>query len=253
MSRLTIRFYGDLNDFLLRARRESDIALDVEGMPSLKDVVESLGAPHTEVDALLVNGVSVPLSALAHEGDRIEVYPVGALLPPVPPISHLQPEPPLPARFVLDVHLGRLAAYLRMLGFDTVYSNFCDDDVLARISSEELRILLTRDVGLLKRGIVVYGHFVRATQPEAQLIEVVERFALGDSFRPFARCLRCNGVLEPVSPASVADELPSNVARDYDEFFRCRACGQVYWKGTHYQRMHGLIERLRQLPGVGGS
>ncbi|MEO7002053.1 MAG: Mut7-C RNAse domain-containing protein [Ktedonobacterales bacterium] len=247
MTRLTIRFHGDLNDFfLLRARRESAIIYDVEGTPSLKDVVESLGVPHTEVGALLVNGASVPFTMLARAGDQIEAYAVAAPLPPVTPIYHLQPPAPTPARFVLDVHLGRLAAYLRPLGFDTRYQNFCDDDVLARISSEEERILLTRDVGLLKRGIVVYGHFVRATQPEAQLREVVERFHLGASFAPFERCLRCNGLLDPVSPASVANELPANVARDYDEFFRCQSCAQVYWKGTHYERMRELIERMAQ-------
>ncbi|HLY32058.1 MAG TPA: Mut7-C RNAse domain-containing protein, partial [Ktedonobacterales bacterium] len=158
--------------------------------------------------------------------------------------QRVTPAIPIEPRFVLDVHLGRLAAYLRMLGFDTLYENHCDDDVLARISSEQARILLTRDVGLLKRGVVVYGYFVRATQPEAQLAEVARRYRLLGLIQPFARCLRCNGLLAPAPKAEVADVLPPNVRDDYEEFRRCQACEQVYWRGTHYQRMQRVIARL---------
>jgi uncharacterized protein with PIN domain len=250
MAGITMRFFGNLNDFLPLARRERAFTHAVEGRPSVKDTIESLGVPHTEVDAILVNGMATDFTYLVAEGDNIAVYPVFLALEVTPSI-HLQPMPPAP-RFVLDVHLGRLAAYLRMLGYDTLYQNECDDDVLARVSATEQRILLTRDVGLLKRGIVTYGYFVRETQPERQLEEVLRRFGLlAGGTEPFQRCLRCNGLLEPVPKEHVADRVPETVQRDYDEFRACQSCDQIYWKGTHYQRMRGLIARLEQGDAAG--
>ncbi len=245
MVRVSVRFYGEINEFLPLARRERAFEHTVEGTPSMKDVIEALGPPHTEVGAIVVNGAPVPFTYLAHEGDEIAVYAV-SVAGDFPPNQRVDPPIPADPRFVLDVHLGRLAAYLRMLGFDTRYENFCDDDVLARISAEEARILLTRDVGLLKRGVVTLGYFVRATQPEAQIAEIISRWRLLDKIEPFARCMRCNGLLAPVSKDDVADQLPTNVRADYDEFRRCQSCGQVYWRGTHFQRMQALIARLTE-------
>jgi len=246
MVRVAIRFYAEINDFLPSARRNCAFEHTVEGTPSMKDVIEALGPPHTEVGAIVVNGAPVPFTYLAHAGDEIAVYAVSAAAGVVAPDQRVDPPIPSDPRFVLDVHLGRLAAYLRMLGFDTRYENFCDDDVLAHISAEEARILLTRDVGLLKRGVVTLGYFVRATQPEAQIAEVIHRYDLLGKIEPFVRCMRCNGLLAPASKDDVADQLPANVRDDYDEYRRCQSCGQVYWRGTHFQRMQGLIARLTQ-------
>lgn len=249
MTRLTIQFYGEIEEFLPLARRGHTFAYEVEGTPAVKDVIEALGPPHTEVGAILANGAPVTFAYQVQEGDDIAVSAV-SLANEVAPEQRVCPPLPATQRFVLDVHLGRLAAYLRMLGFDTLYENHCDDDVLARISSEQQRILLTRDVGLLKRGVVVYGYFVRATQPEAQLGEVAHRYHLLGGIQPFARCMRCNGFLAPVAKAEVAESLPANVLADYDEFRRCQSCGQVYWRGTHFQRMQALIARLTEAGGA---
>ncbi|MEM4724977.1 MAG: Mut7-C RNAse domain-containing protein, partial [Candidatus Hadarchaeum sp.] len=146
--------------------------------------------------------------------------------------------------FVLDTHLGRLASYLRMLGFDTLYRNDYSDDELARISHDEKRILLTRDVGLLKRSVVTYGYFVRNTDPRKHLVEVMERFKLGKLVQPFRYCLKCNGLLIPVQKESVLDRLLPDTARYYDEFHLCQGCGQVYWKGSHYRRMQDFIAQV---------
>jgi uncharacterized protein len=246
MTRLKLAFEDDLCIFLTPAQRHGAFELDVDGSPSIKDVVEFLGVPHTEPDSILVNQVSVPYSYLVGDGDQVEVYYVrtGTSLRLNEPRYHLQPQSPTKASFVLDVHLGRLAAYLRMLGFDTLYQNHCDDGVLAQMSSTEQRILLTRDVGLLKRSIVIYGYFVRQTNPVAQLEEVIHRYDLSAKFEPFKRCIRCNGLLELVPKAAIAGEVPENIARTYETFQRCRSCRQIYWKGTHYQRMQTLTERL---------
>jgi uncharacterized protein with PIN domain len=154
--------------------------------------------------------------------------------------------PPYPGRpaFVLDQHLGRLASYLRMMGFDTRYRNDYHDEELAQVSHDEGRILLTRDVGLLKRSRVIYGYFVRATNREAQLLELTRRYDLLTFHHPFKHCMKCNGVLAPVPTDVILDRLPEGTARYYDEFHQCGDCQQVFWKGPHYQRMQALMQRV---------
>jgi uncharacterized protein with PIN domain len=147
-------------------------------------------------------------------------------------------------RFLCDTHLGRLARTLRLLGFDTVYGHEWPDARLAAASAAERRILLTRDVGLLKRAVVTHGYYVRAAAPGAQAREVVERFHLAGSARPFTRCLACNGPLEPAPAAAVAARVPDGVARRHDAFATCRACGRVYWPGSHHRRLTARVAAL---------
>ncbi|MBC7225389.1 MAG: Mut7-C ubiquitin/RNAse domain-containing protein, partial [Anaerolineae bacterium] len=234
------RFYAELNDFLPPSRRQVTFAHEVKGRAAVKDVIESLGVPHTEVDLILVNGESVDFGYLVQEGDRIAVYPVFESID-ITPILRVRPRPLREPRFVVDGHLGRLAAYLRMLGFDTLYRNDYADAELARLSAEEGRILLTRDRGLLKRGQVTHGYCLRHTVPREQAVEVLRRFDLGGAVQPFRRCLRCNGLLEGVAREDVWDLLPPHVRAAHEEFRRCAQCGRVYWKGSHYRRMHRRV------------
>lgn len=235
------RFYAELNDFLPSRKRQRDFTHSFELNASVKDMIEAQGVPHTEIDLILVNGQSVDFSYLVQDGDRISVYPVFELLD-VSPVVRLRPSPLRVTRFVLDVHLGRLATYLRMMGFDTLYRNDYEDDELARISSSEHRILLTRDRGLLMRNIVTHGYWLRATRPRQQLVEVLEHFDLFNAVQPFQRCLRCNGLLQPVDKAAISDRLPPKTRQYYDEFHQCRACNRIYWKGSHYQHMRQWVE-----------
>ena len=145
-------------------------------------------------------------------------------------------------RFVLDVHLGRLATYLRLAGFDTVYRNDLDDAELAEIAAGG-RVLLTRDHELLKRRAVTRGYWVRTTAPRSQLAEVLRRFDLSGAVRPFSRCLRCNVLVRPVAKAEVAEELPPRTRQFYDEFVRCPTCDRIYWRGGHYDALRGLLEQ----------
>jgi uncharacterized protein with PIN domain len=133
-----------------------------------------------------------------------------------------------------------------MLGFDTLYRNRCTDERLAEVSRHEHRILLTRDVGLLKRGSVTHGYYLRATQPREQLAEVVGRFDLGRLAKPFSRCLRCNTLLAQAGKDQVRHQLPVQVALLHDEFLRCPDCGRAYWKGGHFRRMRQLIDASMQ-------
>jgi hypothetical protein len=235
------RFYAELNDFLPPDRRFTEFAHGFLDAATVKDRIESFGVPHTEVDLILVNGVSVDFAYRVQNGDRISVYPVFEALD-IAGLTRLRPEPLRDARFVLDVHLGRLAAYLRMLGFDALYRNRWDDECLAEVSRHEHRILLTRDVGLLKRGSVTHGYCLRATQPRRQLVEVAGRFDLGRLAKPFSRCMRCNSPLTQASKDHVRDRLPAQAAALHDDFRRCPDCGRVYWKGGHFRRMEQWID-----------
>lgn len=243
MSTAFFRFYAELNDFLPRRCRQREFAVPLDGSPAVKHVIEALGAPHPEVDLILVNGKAVDFAYHLQDGDRVSVYPVFETFD-ITPLNRLRPHPLRQPRFVLDGHLGRLAAYLRMLGFDTLYTPDAEDEHLARLASDEKRILLTRDRGLLKRRLVARGYCVRQDDPHAQIMEIVERFDLRSASAPFTRCLRCNGLLEAVNKTDVIQQLQPDTLQFYNEFHRCTACGQVYWKGSHYQRMQRLLLEL---------
>lgn len=243
MKRAVVRFYAELNDFVPPAKRYRDIEVKFWVGPALRDLIESEGVPHTEVDLVLVNGESAPLARVVEDGDRISVYPVFESFD-IAPLSLVRPEPLRHPRFLLDVHLGRLAAYLRMAGFDAAYANDAGDAALARASASEERILLTRDRGLLKRAEVTRGYYVRETAPFAQLREVVARFDLARLVQPFTRCLECNGELRGVPATEVGDRAPDEVRERHTDFRECPACGRVFWKGSHYRRMQTLLTQL---------
>ena len=245
MAQANFRVYAELNDFLPASKRLVSFAHSFEGRSSIKDMLESQGIPHTEVDGLVVNDKSVNFSYIVQDGDQISVYPVSATK--TRELGSVRPKPLLVPRFVLDVHLGKLATSLRMLGFDTLYRNDYADEELAHISSTEERILLTRDRGVLMRSIVSHGYYVRATDPQKQVVEVLQRFDLFRSVAPFRRCLRCNGLLEPVSKATVINQLPPLIQQTVDEFHRCEKCSQIYWKGSHYERMQKFIAGVQGL------
>ncbi len=253
MPQAVFRFYGDLNDFLPYAQRQRSFTHCFEGRVSVKDMIESLGVPHPEVALILAHGAPVTFDYLVPDGVRLAVYPLFRARDVVPRELLLIPPLPDPPCFVLDIHLGRLAAYLRMLGFDTLFPENYDDEHLARIAHDEQRVLLTRDQGLLKRKIVVFGYWVRATYPRRQLREVVRRFELADRVEPFKRCANCNGVLQPVDKTAVMHRLHPDTLRYYDSFRICPDCGRIYWKGSHYARMERIIADAIRKDGRGAG
>lgn len=244
MPRVYLRFHSRLNRFLPPGRREQELARVVPPRSSIKHVVESAGVPHTEVGLLVLNGTAVDLSHLIQDGDQIEVYPAhGSLDASLDGTD--QAGQPAEHRFVLDIHLGKLAAHLRMLGFDTLYRNDYDDAALAVLASSEGRILLTRDRALLQRRLVTRGYYVWETKPQRQLIEVLRRFDLLAEIAPFRRCPLCNGVLVPIAKDAIAQRLQPKTRLYYDDFRVCVDCGQIYWKGSHYEQMQQFITELR--------
>jgi uncharacterized protein with PIN domain len=236
----TIRVYGVLNDFLPPARRQTSLSCQVAHC-SVKDLVESLGVPHPEIGLLVVNGSPADFATAVRDGDRVAAYPPFVSIDPGASVR-LDPPPLAEPRFVADVHLGRLAAYLRLAGLDTAYRTDSADRELVELSAREDRTLLTRDVGVLKHRAVSRGYFVRATQPARQLVEILRRFDLVGRAAPFSRCLRCNGPLRAVAKDSGEALLPPRTRAHYRAFSSCSGCGQVYWEGSHFTRMTLLLE-----------
>ena len=209
----------------------------------MKDAIESAGVPHTEVDLIMVDGRSVGFGHLLTGGERVAVYPMFEALD-ITPLVHLRPRPLRDPRFVADGHLGKLARHLRMAGFDTLCDNDWDDDEIVQVSLVQKRTILTRDKGMLRRKEVERGYFVRATESEAQLAEVVRALQLESLVAPFSRCRECNMPIEDVAKEEVIGALPDKVRGFYDRFKRCPGCGRVYWEGTHFARMRAIFERL---------
>lgn len=237
---VAIRFYEELNDFLPHSKKKKRYDIHFNGRQTVKDLIESQGIPHTEVDLILVNSIPVNFGQIINEGDDISVYPVFESFN----ISNLTPHKSRPLRdprFILDVHLGRLAKYLRAMGFDTLYRNNFSDTEIVEISNKEKRIILTRDKGLLMRNAVQRGYWVRNTGVRDQAFEIIRKFDFFTMIRPFKRCMECNGFIKPVSKESVINLIQPRTKMYYDEFFQCTGCLKVYWKGSHYGRMNQFI------------
>ncbi len=235
-------FLPDLNTFLTSNRRAGSFPYSFENGQTVKHLVEAAGIPHTEVGRIEVNGRPAAFEYQVRQGDRVVVSPANATSNPFAG----------PARFVLDNHLGRLAAYLRMLGFDVLYRNDYDDDGLAQLTAVEERILLTRDRRLLMRKMVRWGYCLRSLDSRQQLDEVLQRFDLYHQISPFQRCLRCNTPLEIVSKEAILDRLEPLTKKYFEDFRICPACGQIYWKGSHYAHMQEMIDKINDHLGPEG-
>ncbi len=227
----TFSFIAELNDFLPHPRKNTPFSLEFAPHQSLKHLVESLGVPHTEIGLVLVDEQPVDASNRLQDGAWVTVYPAD---------SSLEGEP----CFILDNHLGQLATYLRMLGFDCLYRNDYQDDELARVAVDEERVLLTRDRRLLMRKAIRRGYCIHQTDPRLQAAEVLRRFKLSGQVKPFQRCLRCNHPLQVVQKQDIIERLEPLTKKYFEEFRLCPACNQIYWKGSHFEHMQALILEL---------
>jgi len=240
MANATLRFYAELNDYLPKKVRKHDIHVRFDPPCPVRHLIETHGVPHTEVEVILVNGISVDLETPIHDGDLISVYPMFESLD-ISSLLRLRSQPLREPKFFADAQLGRLARHLRLLGFDTLYENGADDADIVKRSIAERRIVLSRDRALLMRRGVTHGCHIRQDDPMEQLAQVIRRCDLLDSIQPFSRCMVCNGHIEPVNKQDVATLLKPETLAGFDEFWRCPGCGRVYWNGSHYLRLQERV------------
>jgi hypothetical protein len=243
LKNITFRCYAELNDFLLPELRQKPFIHPLKTPVTLGEAMESLGIPCSEVDLVLVNSQPSPLNRRLYENDVVSVYPVFETLD----ISGLKEKhsPPLRVtRFILDAHLGKLAKYLRMLGFDTLYRNDFGDEEIIGLAVKENRIILTRDKLLLQSRRVTHGYYIRSTDKHQQLREVVRKFDLYSQFRSFTRCMTCNAELVPKSRQEIPNLIQPGILELYEDYYFCPDCVKVYWQGSHFKRMESFIREL---------
>ncbi|AVR97677.1 Mut7-C RNAse domain-containing protein [Pseudoduganella armeniaca] len=237
----TFRFDSALDPFLPRERRGLPFTVPCARAATVKHMVEALGVPHTEAGPVTIDGRPALLDELLADGASVHVAAVAPVV-----LASLE------ARFVADAHLGGLARFLRMAGFDTLYDNAIDDPAVEASAQDDGRIALTRDRELLKRRGVLRGAYVRALKPEQQLQEVFARFGLAASARPFTLCLACNAPLRPVPKADVEAQLPPSVRATHEHFLTCDVCQGVFWQGSHWRRMRALLDGVAAPDAPGG-
>lgn len=231
----------DLPQLLKREFRGKDtITHELKRRASVKDVVEAFGIPHTEIGGLRANGREISFSHLVGNSEKIEISPLPVPVDVSTP-SLLRPQPLQGITFAVDDNAGKLASLLRMAGFDTYYFNTIADRELVKIACHEGRILLSRDKDLLKHKMIVFGHLVRATIPKNQLTEIIQLYGLTEELQPFSRWLKCNDILQPVEKREIIDRLEPLTIQYDDSFTLCRRCDNIYWPGSHRERMLTML------------
>ena len=227
-----IEFHGKLKEFPGVRGDKSEFYYRFFGKHAVKDAIEALGVPHAEVGKILTNGEEAGFDYKIKHQDYVQVYPVNFKY------SNIS----IPETFILDVHLGTLCKYLRMMGFDTVYDNHFDDPEIIEIAKNENRIILTRDIGILKNKQVKFGYWLRSQNSELQLEEVLNHFNLKDKIRPFTRCIACNGTIKKVDKNEIIHRLKPLTKKYFTLFFQCCNCGKIFWEGSHFENMKKIID-----------
>lgn len=241
-----LRFYGDLNDLISGSNDKLIVERTLPEPVSIKDLIEGCGVPHTEVDMILINGRPAGFSHRIEGDENVSVYPFFSSIE-IPETDRLQRGSLETPRFIVDVNLGKLARYLRLAGFDAAYRNDAKDDELIEQMLEEDLALLTRDRKLLMRKVVKTGYLPRSTNAADQFEEVLERFDLFDDVDPYSRCITCNGILERVEKEKVIDQLEPLTKQHYERFSQCVECDQVYWAGSHRNRLEPKMKKILNL------
>lgn len=240
---MIINFWGNLKELLRPPfRGVKRVEYELSRQASVKDIVEACGVPHTEVGRLTIDGRDITFASPGANDDLVDVYP---LCPPVDVLTPtlLRPEPLVAITFAVDVNVGKLAGLLRMAGFDIFYRNYISDPALIEVAGQEQRIVLSRDKDLLKRKELVFGYLVREIYPEKQLAEVIHLFGLQEQVRPLSRCMRCNGPLQVVAKEQISDRLEPLTRKYYNFFQQCRHCRQIYWPGSHRDKLLSLLSK----------
>jgi len=243
MLKVTFRFYEELNDFLPKYRRKADFEAMFKGKRSIKDMIESFGVPHTEVDLILVDGKSVDFNYILQDKDRVSVYPVFEFLN-ITKVTHLRKIPLRRNKFIADINLGNIVKYMRALGFDLFYDSLLSTREIIEISKRENRIILTKDSKLLKFKDVSHGIYIHTGTTIEQIRRILNYLDIKDDIKPFSRCLQCNTLLDVVPKDKILDRIPPMTKEFCDKYVQCRSCDKIYWEGTHFINMKKVIKQI---------
>lgn len=239
-----LSFYGDTRELLRRVPAHNHpIPYPLDRRASLKDIIEGLGVPHSEIGTILSNRQEQIFESIPEVSDHFHIHPLSAATSPLRSTT-LRPQPLPGYKFMVDINVNRLAGLLRMAGFDALSAPRVSNARLVEITRDEERILLSRNRDLLKHSAVLHGRLVRSQQPDVQLSEIINLYQLQRLIRPFSRCMRCNGRLYDVPKETIMDELLPLTKKYYRMFKRCSDCSQIYWRGTHYSHM---VKKINQL------
>ncbi|HBF42125.1 MAG TPA: twitching motility protein PilT [Desulfobacteraceae bacterium] len=248
MGKGIFRFYEELNDLLTRSRRKRDFEVELKGKRSIKDIIEALGVPHTEVDLILVNRKSVGFNYIPLDGDRVSIYPAFESLN-IENVTHLRKTPLRITKFIADINLKDIVRYMRAMGLDVYFDPTLSTRQIIEISNQGNRIILTKGRKLLKFKEVTHGILIRPGSVEQQIRRVIGLLDIRDKIRPFSRCLRCNSLLESVPMEQILDRIPQKTKAFCHEYMHCKTCDKIYWKGTHFARINNVICRILAPPG----
>jgi uncharacterized protein with PIN domain/sulfur carrier protein ThiS len=233
MPKAILRFYEELNDFLPRHRQKIDFEVEIKGKRAIKDMIEALGVPHTEIDLILVNGKSVDFKYILQDGDRISVYPVFDCLN-IEDVTRLRKRPLRRTKFTADVNLGNIVKYMRALGLDVYFGPSLSTRGIIEISKKENRIILTKNRNLLKFKEITQGILIRPGTTEEQIRKIIDYLDIKNRVKPFSRCLCCNKMLKNVPKGRITDRIPPKTKAFCNGYFYCKSCGKIYWKGTDF-------------------
>jgi len=247
MPNVIIRFYEELNDFLPENSRKTDVEVPLKGKRSIKDMIEALGVPHTEIDLILVNNRSVDFNYILQDNDRVSVYPVFELLN-ITNITRLRKIPLRRNTFIADINLGNIVKYMRVLGLDVYHDVSLSNREIIEISNQKNRIILTQNKKLLKFKDVSHGMFIRQGTTTKQIRRIIEYLDIQKDIKPFSRCLRCNSLLIAVQKNNVLDRIPPKTKECCHEYGQCPSCDKIYWKGTHFMNMEKIVRQILDQP-----
>ena len=238
-----IVLHGSLTDFIsAKDKEKTSLIINFKLSPSAKDVIEAQGIPHTAIYKLQVNGSKKSLDYHIRAGDTLKVFPFEMADPGDYVTVYSSP-----SAFIANGHVAKLGRDLRLLGLDTLIETNSGDQRIINLSNKERRMILTRDLNLLKNGSARFGYWVRSTDPEMQLKEVLHRFDLRKQMKPFTRCTTCNGLLKEVSLEKIADKVPPKVKEWCSKYKQCNRCGKIYWKGSHYEKLKEKVEQVVEM------
>lgn len=243
MAIAVFRFYEELNDILEARHRRRHVEVAFEGRESVKDMIEALGVPHTEVDLILVNGVSVDFAYLLQDGDRVSVYPVFESLD-IRGVTRLRDLPLRDPRFIADTNIWDIVKYMRALGLDVACDPTPSPPDIIRISNREKRTILTRSKRLLKHREATRGILLRSGTTVQEIRRIIHLLSLREVIAPFSRCLVCNTPLVPVSKKEVWDKVPQKARASHEDYASCPGCGRIYWEGTHLRKLREVVREI---------